>query len=564
MTISDQLTPTLITATGASPNFAFNHPVRTSAELIVTKKPLATGVDQVLVLGVDYTVTGTPDANGFFPNGVTVVTTITPLSGDKVSIVRNTNLTQTAEYIVADKFPAKSHEAALDKLTYIAQEQAAKFAKVPQFPSTSSATGVKFPDPVAGKGLYYDSATNSYKNTDLNINDLATNAAGSAAAASASATAASGSASAASTSASNASTSATNAAASAVSAAASLASLQVRTINNRAAAYTVDSTDRNKLVQLTAGNITFGFTAAATLGSGFELEVRNAGNGILTLDPNGSELIDGAATIQLATKQSVVIVCDGTQWIVTQSYGYGGTSTVFANAQDVITAIDTTKALNPQVAAVPFRKGADIASAATIILPNSSANVGGYHEVTGTTGISSITQTAPYLGREVELRFNAILTLTQSASLQLINGGPITVAQGDTARFRCYDDVNNFWRMVSYQRQDGTPLAKKFASSLVAVANGSMATVAHGLGAKPTMTRLVLVCITAANGYIVGDELDMLGDSNAAGTACALSSDTTSCYITTGNGGINTSFKTSGATTTIVTASWNWKVYASL
>jgi len=466
MTISDQVTSALYTATGASPNFTFNHPVRTSAEITVTKKPLATGIEVPLVLGVDYTVTGTPDANNFYPNGLTVVMTVTPLNGDKISIVRSTNRTQTSQYSVADKFPAASHEASLDKLTMQVQEQQSSFSKVPQFPSTSTATNVKMPDPIDGRGIYFDSASNSYKNTDVALNALTTTAAASAAAAAVSASNAAVSATNAGTSATNASnsatsanTSATNASNSAAAAAASAASLNLRTINNQAGAYTIIASDRNKLVQLTSGTFTFGFTAAATLGSGFELEVRNAGAGTLTLDPNGAELIDGVSTIQLATMQAVVLVCDGTQWLVTQSYGYGGAAVTYATSQDVITATSTTKAMNPAVAAVPFRKGQDIASAATITLPNSSSNVGGFHDITGTTNIGGITQSGPYLGREVELRFNGNQTLLNNGvSFPLLGNADIVTRQYDTARFRCIDTTNNYWQMISYSRYNGAAL----------------------------------------------------------------------------------------------------------
>lgn len=567
MTISDQVVSSLFTASGASPNFTFNHPVRTSAEITVTKKPLATGIETVLVLGVDYTVTGTPDANNFYPSGLTVVTTVTPLAGDKISIVRTTNVTQTSAYAVADKFPAASHEASLDKLTYLSQEQAGKLAKVPSFPSTSTAVNVKLPDPIDGRGIYYDLASNTYKNTSVGLESVVTTAAGSAAAAASSASAAATSATNAGTSATNASnsattaaTSATNASNSAAAAAASVASLNLRTINNQAAGYTIIASDRNKLVQLTGGSFTFAFTAAATLGSGFELEIRNGGAGTLTLDPNGAELIDGAATIQLLTMQSIVIVCDGTQWLVTQSYGYGGAAVTYATAQDVITATSTSKAMNPAVAAVPLRAGSVLASATTLTLPNSSSNVGGYHEVTGTTTITGLTQVGPYLGREVTLRFNGILQLTHNiTSFPLLTGANITTAVGDVAQFRCVDITNNYWQMLNYQRQDGTSLSKKFYDSgQLAITLSGTFTLTHGLGAKPEIYDLFFVCTTAELGFSVGDEIKYLGnDSNAGGSVCILTSNAsnTSLTVTFATTQIVVGSKT-GGTSSMTLANW--------
>lgn len=53
-------------------------------------------------------------------------------------------------------------------------------------------------------------------------------------------------------------------------------------------------------------------TAAATLGAGWLVNYRNDGTGVITLDPNSTEQIDGATTLILPPKTSCVIICDGT------------------------------------------------------------------------------------------------------------------------------------------------------------------------------------------------------------------------------------------------------------
>lgn len=55
-------------------------------------------------------------------------------------------------------------------------------------------------------------------------------------------------------------------------------------------------------------------TAAATLGSGWNAIVRATGAGTVTIDPNGSETIDGAATLAVASGGWVWIVCDGSNF----------------------------------------------------------------------------------------------------------------------------------------------------------------------------------------------------------------------------------------------------------
>lgn len=57
-------------------------------------------------------------------------------------------------------------------------------------------------------------------------------------------------------------------------------------------------------------------TAAATLGSGWFVYLRNAGNGDITVDPNASELIDGVATYVLKPGFTVLLTCDGAAFTV--------------------------------------------------------------------------------------------------------------------------------------------------------------------------------------------------------------------------------------------------------
>ena len=53
-------------------------------------------------------------------------------------------------------------------------------------------------------------------------------------------------------------------------------------------------------------------TAAATLGDGWHCAIKNDGVGVITIDPNGAETIDGAATIALAPGEGCFIFCNGT------------------------------------------------------------------------------------------------------------------------------------------------------------------------------------------------------------------------------------------------------------
>lgn len=81
----------------------------------------------------------------------------------------------------------------------------------------------------------------------------------------------------------------------------------------KSANYTVVAADRGKLIDCTS-TITLSLTAAAAIADGFSIAVRNSGTGTITIDPNGSEQVDGASTMQLYSGESCVIVCNGSAW----------------------------------------------------------------------------------------------------------------------------------------------------------------------------------------------------------------------------------------------------------
>lgn len=68
------------------------------------------------------------------------------------------------------------------------------------------------------------------------------------------------------------------------------------------------------------GGLTCSLPTASTAGDGFFFNVTNQGTGSVTLDPSGSELIDGAATKVLVPGESCVVVCNAVKWL---SIGYG-------------------------------------------------------------------------------------------------------------------------------------------------------------------------------------------------------------------------------------------------
>ena len=78
----------------------------------------------------------------------------------------------------------------------------------------------------------------------------------------------------------------------------------------KTANYTVLTSDRGKVI-LCSGTFTLSLTAAATLADGFTFAVINTGSGIITIDPNSTEQIDGANTKEIGEGGWAVITCTG-------------------------------------------------------------------------------------------------------------------------------------------------------------------------------------------------------------------------------------------------------------
>lgn len=76
--------------------------------------------------------------------------------------------------------------------------------------------------------------------------------------------------------------------------------------------YTAVGSDNNTVIRFSAA-ATLALTAAATLGSAWSCRVMASG-GDVTIDPDGTEQIDGAMTLLIPKGYKVTIYCDGTEF----------------------------------------------------------------------------------------------------------------------------------------------------------------------------------------------------------------------------------------------------------
>lgn len=79
--------------------------------------------------------------------------------------------------------------------------------------------------------------------------------------------------------------------------------------------YGVVAADDGKLIVASgASSWTLSLLAAATAGDGFWFSLFNNGTGVVTVDPDGAELINGAASLTVGPQEGAEIRCDGTGW----------------------------------------------------------------------------------------------------------------------------------------------------------------------------------------------------------------------------------------------------------
>ena len=138
MSVSSTTTKVSYSGDGSQTVFAYTFKIFADADLRVIERA-SNGTETVKTLTTDYTVSGAGTDGG---GNVTFVTA--PASGVTVIIKRNLGLTQGTDYIDNDPFPAESHEDALDRLTFIAQNIQEQVDRCIKASETNTLSGAEF------------------------------------------------------------------------------------------------------------------------------------------------------------------------------------------------------------------------------------------------------------------------------------------------------------------------------------------------------------------------------------------------------------------------------------
>jgi hypothetical protein len=144
--------------------------------------------------------------------------------------------------------------------------------------------------------------------------------------------------------------------------------------------YSLTAPDRAKVFIWAGGLGTLNLPTAVAAGDGWFVQVRNSGQGDLTVDPSGSELINAGSTLLLQPGDSAVVVSDGVQW-----YTIGlGQQAVFAFDYTTVAVTGGTYTLSgSELNRIAYKFTGTLTSNSVIVVP---ATVQQYWVNNATTG----------------------------------------------------------------------------------------------------------------------------------------------------------------------------------
>lgn len=141
MTIASQTSRISYVGDGSTTAFAVPFFFAANSDIVVYLQN-SSGVQTLQVLGTNYTLTGAGVSGG---GTCTFTAAPTSTTGAVITIYRDPPLTQTTSYNNNDPFPAKSHEAALDKLTMLEQRTRDMISRSLRLPDSDPTLSTQLP-----------------------------------------------------------------------------------------------------------------------------------------------------------------------------------------------------------------------------------------------------------------------------------------------------------------------------------------------------------------------------------------------------------------------------------
>lgn len=170
MSITSQVKKVIYSCDGVTTEFDYTFKIFAESEIEVVLYNIATGAETVLVLDTNYTVDDVgEDAGGTVSIIAEVEGVFVPhaySNAYRLILRRKIPLTQIVDYIANDDFPAESHEAALDRIVMMMQQQNEILERVVLQDSNNSTT-LTMPVASANKLIGWDAAGTGLENKDV-------------------------------------------------------------------------------------------------------------------------------------------------------------------------------------------------------------------------------------------------------------------------------------------------------------------------------------------------------------------------------------------------------------
>lgn len=295
---------------------------------------------------------------------------------------------------------------------------------------------------------------------------------------------------------------------------------------------------------------------AVTLTDGHSRRAR--ATGAFQITASATLVVNGSTSVNYTTTAGDLLFFEGYSASTVRVWTVTGGGSTTASTTEVLTGTNAAKSVTPDSLAALWEKGSDVASSGTI-----SLGEGGFFHITGTTTITDIDFATAKDGRGAWLEFDGALTLTHNATtLNLPGAANITTAAGDRA-YVVQDSTDNV-HVLAYQRAAsfGSAFTKSYTSSDQTITAAGSLTLAHGLGAAPTLIQLRLKCTTGEHGYSINDEVIINPhEQDPAGTSSrgvAIVVDATNLNLRFGStaGTFGLLHKTTGVGAVITNGSW--------
>ena len=160
MTVSSTTTRKSAGGDGSNDTFGYDFKIFDDDDITVIIRTDSTGAETTKTKTTHYTVTGVGSSSG---GNVVFTSSNIPASGETVVLLRTTARTQLTDYVPNDPFPAATHEDALDKLTFIAQELEEELGRTLKVSQTNVIATAEFTEDAtarANKLLGFDGSGN--------------------------------------------------------------------------------------------------------------------------------------------------------------------------------------------------------------------------------------------------------------------------------------------------------------------------------------------------------------------------------------------------------------------